>query len=145
MSIAKNKSHSIEESLVKPGMLIAAELVLGKNKANMLSQISLSNDTDKRKIDELSQDIKDQLLDQIKQSPLFAIQCDETTNIGNCSQLLLYSRFLSGNTVKEEMLYCHLLKSHATSADIFNVVTNFFQENQLSWELLVGACTDAAP
>ena len=27
------------------------------------------------------QDIKDQLLDQIKQSPFFAIQCDETTDM----------------------------------------------------------------
>ena len=75
MLIAKNKkSHGIGEFLVKPSMLVAAELVLGKDKANMLSQIALSNVTAKGRIDELSQDIKDQLLDQIKQSPFFAIQ-----------------------------------------------------------------------
>ena len=72
------KSHNIGESLVKPNIIVAAELVLGKDKANMLSQIALSNDTVKGRIDELSQDIKDQLLDQIKESPFFAIQCDET-------------------------------------------------------------------
>ena len=108
MLIAKNKkSHNIGESLVEPSILVAAELVLGKDKANMLSQIALSNDTVKGRIDELSQDIKDQLLDQRKESPFFAIQCDQTTDIGSCSQLLLYARFLSMNTIKEEMLfYC---------------------------------------
>ena len=106
MLIAKNKkSHNIGESLVKPCILVAAELVLGKDKANMLSQIALSNDTVKERIDKLSQNIKDQLLDQIKESPFFAIQCDETTGIGSCSQILLYARFLSINTIKEEMLF----------------------------------------
>ena len=37
------------------------------------------------------------------------------------------------------------MKSRATSAEIFNVVVNFFRENQLSWESLAGACTDGAP
>ena len=145
MLIAKNKkSHNIRKSLVKPSILIAAELVLGKDKANMLSQIALSDDTVKRRINKLSQNIKDQLLDQ-KESPFFAIQCDETTNIGSCSQLLLYARFLSVNTIKEKMLFCHQIKSRATSSEIFNVVANFFQEKQLSWESLAGACTDGAP
>ena len=74
MLIAKNrKSHSIGNSLVKPSMLVAAELILGKDKANMLFQILLSNDTVKGRINILSQDIKDQLLDQIQQSPFLAI------------------------------------------------------------------------
>ena len=36
---------------MKPSMIVAAQLVLGKDKANMLSQIVLSDDTLKRKID----------------------------------------------------------------------------------------------
>ena len=72
MLIAKNKkSHNIRESLVKPGIIVAAELVMGKDKANMLSQIALSNDTVKERINELSQDIKDQIFDQIIESPFF--------------------------------------------------------------------------
>ena len=60
-----------------------------------------------KEIDELSdQDIKDQLLDQIKQSPFFAIrvQCDETTDIGKCAQLLLYAGFLSANAAKKNAI-----------------------------------------
>ncbi|XP_076065126.1 protein FAM200C-like [Oratosquilla oratoria] len=118
MLIAKSKkSHNVGESLIKPSILCAAELVLGKDSANKLSQISLSNDTVKKRIDELSQDIKVQTLDQVRASPVFAIQCDETTDVAQCSQLLMYARFVS----------------------------DFFQENQLSWESLVGVCTDGAP
>ena len=68
MFIAKNKkSHSIGESLVKPSMLLAAEPVLGKNKATSLFQISLANDTVKGRIDQG----KDHLLDQIKRVSIF--------------------------------------------------------------------------
>ena len=105
---------------------------MGKDKTNMFSQIALFNDTVKGRIDELSQDIKDQLPNQIKESPFFAIQCNETTDIESCSQFLLYTRFLSTNTIKEEMLFYHQIKSRATSAEIFNVVVKFFRENQLS-------------
>ena len=90
--IAKSKkSHNIGETLIKPSVLRAAELVLGKDRANKLSQISLSNDTIKGRINEMSQDIKDQVLDQVRASPVFAIQLDldETTDVAQCSQLLM--------------------------------------------------------
>lgn len=146
MLIAKSKkSHNIGESLIKPSILCATELVLGKDSANKLSQISLSNDTVKGRIDELSQDIRDQTLNQVRASPVFAIQCDETTDIAQCSQLLMYARFVSGNNIKEEILFCHPMESCTTAEDIFQDVSNFFQENQLSWDSLVGVCTDGAP
>ena len=67
MLIAKSKkNHAIGESLIKPSILVAADLVPGKAQANKLSQISLSNDTVKGRIGELSQDIKDQVISQIK-------------------------------------------------------------------------------
>ena len=67
----------------------------------------------------MSQDIKDQVLDQVRASPVFAIQLDEMTDVAQCSQLLMYARFVSGNSVKEEMLFCHLMESYATATDIF--------------------------
>ncbi|XP_014789260.1 protein ZBED8-like [Octopus bimaculoides] len=88
------KSHNIGESLIKPSLLRAAELILGKDSANKLSQSPLSNDTVKERIEDLSQNIKVQNLDHVRDSPAFAIQCDETTDIVQCSQLLIYARFV---------------------------------------------------
>ena len=93
----------------------------------------------------MSQDIKDQTLNQVRASPVFAIQCDETTDIAQCSQLLMYARFVSGNNIKKEILFCHPMESCTTAEAIFHDTSNFFQENQLSWESLVGVCTDGAP
>ncbi|XP_076049506.1 zinc finger BED domain-containing protein 5-like [Oratosquilla oratoria] len=119
MLIAKSKkSHNIGESLIKPI---------------------------KKRIDELSQDIKGQTLDQVRASPVFAIQCDETTDVAQCSQLLMYDRFVSGNNIKEKIMFCHPMESFTTAETIFDVISDFFQENQLYWESLVGVCTDGAP
>ncbi|XP_076053603.1 zinc finger BED domain-containing protein 5-like [Oratosquilla oratoria] len=134
-----------KKDTLKRAKLDDTELVLGKDSANKLSQISLSNDTVKKRIDELSQDIKVQTLDQVRASPVFAIQCDETTDVAQCSQLLMYARFVSGNNIKEEIMFCHPMESFTTAEAIFDVISDFFQENQLSWESLVGVCTDGAP
>ena len=72
-------------------------------------------------------DIKDQVLNQVRASPVFVIQLDETTDVAQCSQLLMFARFVSGNRVKEEMLFCHPMESYTTATDIFQVVSNFFQ------------------
>ncbi|XP_068218989.1 protein FAM200C-like [Palaemon carinicauda] len=100
MLIAKSKkSHNIGETLIKPSILCAAQLILGKDSANKLSQISLSNDTVQRRIHELSQDIKEQTLELVRASPVFAIQFDETTDIAQCAQFLMYARFVSAYLV----------------------------------------------
>ncbi|XP_014778847.1 zinc finger MYM-type protein 6 [Octopus bimaculoides] len=108
MLIAKSKeSHNIGASLIKPNLLRAAELVLEKDSANKLFLVSLSNDTVNGRIDELFQDVKDQILNKVRDSPVFAIQCDEITDIAQYSQLLVSARFVSGNYIKEET-FCHL-------------------------------------
>lgn len=57
--IAKGKkSHIIGETLVKPCMLKAAEIVLGPESKQKLQQISLSDNTVKRRIDDMAEDIK---------------------------------------------------------------------------------------
>ncbi|XP_068224835.1 zinc finger BED domain-containing protein 5-like [Palaemon carinicauda] len=128
MLIAKSKkSHNIGETLIKPSILCAAQLILGKDSANKLSQISLSNDTVQRRIHELSQDIKEQTLKLVRASPVFAIQCDETTDIAQCAQFLMYARFVSASrTLPDEM------------RDVLNVaikVVNFIKSGALNSRL----------
>ncbi|KAF2346471.1 protein of unknown function DUF4371 [Trinorchestia longiramus] len=146
--IAKaKKPHSVGETLVKPCLLSAANTVLGEESQRKLSKISLSNNTVKRRIDELSEDIKEQVMDKIKASRFFAIrvQCDESTDVAHLCQLLVYSRFVDEGTVKEEILFSAALETTAKAIDVFSKVDEFFQEHSLSWEKLVCVCTDGAP
>ena len=141
----KKKPHTIGESLVKPYMLEAARLVLDQKSVDKLSQISLSDSTIKSRIDEMSNDIKMQVTDQIRLSPFFSIQLDESTDVSNLSQLLVYARYICDNQIKEEFLFCKVLTTTTKAIDVMSMVSEFFVEEKISWDKLIGVCTDGAP
>ncbi|XP_072398196.1 protein FAM200C-like [Diabrotica undecimpunctata] len=65
--IAKEKkSHIIGETLVNPCLLKAADIILGTQRKQKLSQIPLSDRTAKRRIDYMDKDIQNQTVDAIK-------------------------------------------------------------------------------
>ncbi|KRY02113.1 Protein ZBED8, partial [Trichinella patagoniensis] len=65
MLIAKNKKpHTIGENLVKPCIVNAVKILLGDDMAKQFKNISLSDSTVKRRIDELADDIKQQVLEK---------------------------------------------------------------------------------
>ena len=68
----KKKPHTIGETLLKPCMMTAIHLVLGEASAKKMQQISLSNNTIQRRISNMSMDVKEQVLTEIKASPLFS-------------------------------------------------------------------------
>ncbi|KRZ92366.1 SCAN domain-containing protein 3 [Trichinella sp. T8] len=144
--IAKNKKpHTIGENLVKPCIVNAVKILLGDDMAKQFKNISLSDSTVKRRIDELADDIKQQVLEKVKCSPFFVISCDESTDQANCAQLIVYARFITNNTIEEELLFSEPLKTTTKGADVFQAVSQFFEVNGLMWEELVGVCTDGAP
>jgi len=144
--IAKEKKpHTIGETLIKPCMLKAASLVLGEASSTKLGKISLSDSSIKIRINELAKDIECQVLKKVHVSPFFAIQCDETTDVAQLSQLLVYVRFVGPSLIEEEILFCRPLETTAKAENVFQVVTTFFDNNGIKWEKLVGVCTDGAP
>nr|XP_039250101.1 protein ZBED8-like [Styela clava] len=144
--IAKQKKpHGIGETLIKPSILKAASLVLGEASRKKLAKISLSDSTIKTRIDEIAHDIELQVIEKIKLSPFFAIQCDETTDVANLCQLLVYVRFVGSSSIEEDMLLCKPLETTSKAEDVFKLVAEFFENNELKWDKLVGVCTDGAP
>ena len=77
----------------------------------------------------------------MKASPYFAIQCDETTDVAQLSQLLVYVCYVGSTSIEEEMLFCRPLKTTTKAEDVFQVVSLFFDDKGL----LVGVCMDGAP
>ncbi|XP_075472991.1 protein FAM200B [Ascaphus truei] len=138
------KPYNIGETLVLPAAIKMCEIMHGSKYAEALKSIPLSRDTVKRRIIDLSKDIEIQLLMQIQQSVKFAIQLDESTDIGNMAQLLVFVRYCYEGEILEEMLFCKSLEGHTTGEDIFSVVEEFFKANDLLWHNCVGVCTDGA-
>ena len=119
------KAHTIGEELIKPCLVESVRLVCGEKEAEKINQIPLSNNTIKRRIDEMSEDILEQVIGEIKNSAYFALALDESTDVANCSQLLVYARYLKDGDLKEEFLFSHSLETTARGEDVFNVIADF--------------------
>ena len=122
----KKKPHTIAEELILPCAKEMVRLVLGAEAAQKLSDVSLSNNTIQRRIRDMSGDVKDQIIEEIKASPIFAIQVDESTDVAMACQLLVYCRYLFKGIIKEEFLCCQNLETSSTATDVMNAVSSFF-------------------
>ena len=146
LHVAKTKKpHNIGETLLKPCILESVKLVLGEKASQTMKQISLSNNTIKSRIHEMSDNIKSKVLSKIDSSPVFALQLDESTDISNLSQLLVYVRYVADERINEEFLFCQPLETTSKAVDVFQMLFDFFDKTELSWSKLVGVCTDGAP
>ena len=119
--------------------------VFGEQAIAKLNAVSLSDNTIKRRIEEMSDDIAYQILAEIKESKFgFAIQLDESTDITNYCQLLVYVRYARTNIMKTELLLNHEVFTTTKRKDIFDIFNRFFRKNGLDWKNLVGYTTDGA-
>ncbi|CAH1960876.1 unnamed protein product [Acanthoscelides obtectus] len=127
--IAKHKKpHTIGEELIKPCVLKATQIILGEGTEQKIQSISLSNNTVKRRINDIAAVIKSHIINKVKLSPFFAISCDESTDIINCAQLIVYVRYIGGDIIQEEILNSQCLTAGTTS-DILNSISNFIEKN----------------
>ena len=99
------KPYTIGKELIKPCLIEATTLVLRGDKANKLKELLLSNDTVKKRISEMSQDILFQVEEDVRSSPLLFLQLDESTDIPYCAQLLVYARYIFENNIKVQYLF----------------------------------------
>ena len=75
----------------------------------------------------------------------FSMQLDESTDITNNTQLLVYTRYTTQNYDAEtELLMSKELSSTTKGKDAFEVLYNFFKQNELDWKKLIGCTTDRA-
>ena len=139
------KAHIIAENLVLPAAKILVWNLIGEKEAEKLNSVSLFN-VMRRRIHDMSNDISDQVTTVLRASKYgFAMQLDESTDVNNCDQLLVYVRFTENDIVKTELLMSKVVSGTTKNKDIFNIVDEFFKKNDLEWSKLVGYTTNSAP
>lgn len=145
LQIAKNKKpYTIGEDLIKPCMLQAGEVVLGKQAVKKLKEIPMSANTIKRRIEEMADDIENQVIIMVKNSPFYSIQLDESTDVSNKALLLCFVRVEYGGGLQEELLCSLNLPGRTTSSEIFEALDSYFQKHGIEWKKCIGICTDGA-
>lgn len=143
---ASKKPFSIAEELIKPYLVEMCSEVLGSSAGDKMKTIPLSNNTIGHRIDELSADIEDQLIQKVRKSKWFALQVDESSEISNITLLLCYIRFIDYDCsdIKEELLCCIEMPSQITGFEIFELINKHIDSKSLNWKHCVGLCTDGA-
>ncbi|XP_067936683.1 protein FAM200C-like [Watersipora subatra] len=132
--IARDKKpHTIGETLVEPFLLECTKIMLGDTAAQKIADLSLSDSTVKSRIDDMSADIKRQVIEKIKSSPMFAIQLDESADVASISQLMVFAHYIHRETIEEKFLFCSSLTETTTAADVMNLVSDFFSKEHLDW------------
>jgi len=115
-------------------LLITAN-IFGEDAKKKIQNMPLSNNTVKARIGNMSCDIEEQLLGKTKSPPYFALQCDKTTDIAQCCQLLVFVRFLDieDNTIKEELLLSSALEATSKGINVMQIISNYFENHDLKW------------
>ena len=103
------------------------EIVCGTKKRKALKSVPLFNDTIQSKIGDISANILKQVMEELKTTPFpFSLQLDESSDISNCCQLLVFIRYVHADTIKEEFLFCESLPHYAKAPDVLEMLNNLF-------------------
>lgn len=143
--IAKaGKPHTIGETLILPAAKEMVGVMCGEKVRKQLNLISLSDNTVERRINEMADDITQKLVKNIRESPFYALQLDESTDIANLSNLLAFVRYVHNGELQEDFLFCKPLPAQSTAQAIFDILNAFIVSNGIDWSKCVGLSTDGA-
>ena len=119
LRIAKTKKpHTIAEKLILPCAKDINRILIGKEAESKLNVLSLSDNTVQSRISMMSEDIKNQVIDQMKSAGPFALQLDESTNVSSNAQRIAFVRYVHNGEFKNEFLCILDLPSKTRGEDI---------------------------
>ena len=143
--LAKNaRPHTNGEDVLKPSLEIYLRTMQNKPVAQELSAVPVSNDTVRRCIDDIADDLEVQLF-TILRTTKFSLALDKYTVCDSESLLLTYAGFQHNNEFVEEMLFCKSLKTTTTALDIYTVVMDYLSEKNIPISNIVSTAADGAP
>ena len=141
-----NKPHSVAEKLVKLCGMEMAKSLLWLEAKKKLSLVPLSNDIITSRICNMCEDILQQVITDVKASPIkVSLQLHESTDVSLCSQLLVFARYVKEKEVVEEFLFCEPLKTTTKAVDVFNIVKELFLNHEMSLDMVGSLRTYGAP
>ena len=109
-----------------------------------IASISLSRQITCRRIDDISVEIVVTLRDKINQFKAYSLTFDNSTDITDTSQLVIFIRGVNYSfQVTEEMLNLLNLKDTTRGEDIFQAIEKCLAENSLNFG--TGLTTDGVP
>jgi hypothetical protein len=131
------EAHVIGESLIKPCVKDTVSCVLGEEYIKEVEAVSLSNTTVARRIDDISDDIKIELISRLHTCDAYALQLDESTDVAGLSILLVFVRL-------KKICFYVKVNMNTTGENIFNSIDNFMTMHEINWGKCIDVCSDGA-
>ncbi|XP_045504708.1 general transcription factor II-I repeat domain-containing protein 2A-like isoform X2 [Colias croceus] len=140
--LAKSGRPFTDSELVKQCALVMAEEVCPDQKKKF-ENISLSARTCTRRTEDLGDNLCQQLREKAQQFEWFSLAADESNDVSDTAQFLIFVRGIDKNfNVYEELLQLCSLKGTTTGEDLFCNLEQALLSMQLPWEKLVSVTTD---
>lgn len=145
--LAKRKRPFTDgEEIVKPVLHIAGKMLGDKTVLEKFKDIPLSNDSVRRRTEELSNNVKTQITRQAQHCQFFALAMDESNDVSDTAQVTIFIRAVNDDfDVVEELLGLKSLGGTTKGTDLFDALKSCVEDNNLDWAKLHSICTDGAP
>ncbi|XP_075443375.1 general transcription factor II-I repeat domain-containing protein 2-like [Ascaphus truei] len=142
---AAGKSYS-EGDFIKKCMLIAVSGLCPEKKGTF-ENVSLSRMTVQRRIADISTNLTDQLKQKASELCFYSLAMDESTDLKDMAQLLIFIRGIDGNfDITEELAGMCSMTGRTTGKEISTEVIKCMNDKLgIGYENLVAICTDGAP
>ncbi|XP_069463365.1 general transcription factor II-I repeat domain-containing protein 2-like [Ambystoma mexicanum] len=115
-------------------------------KADLFSTVSLSGPTLTRRIEEMEDNLYQHLQNLTKKLSYFSLALDESNDVRDSAQLLIFIRGTNDNfEVTEELAALQSIKGTTTGEDIYEKVCQTLNGLELDWAKLASVTTDGAP
>ncbi|XP_073470399.1 general transcription factor II-I repeat domain-containing protein 2-like [Aquarana catesbeiana] len=143
--IAKNCKSFSEGDFIEECVMKMVENICPEKKQEF-ANICLARNTVARRAEEISSDIKRQLTSKGVDFDFFSIACDESMDLSDTVQLLIFMRGVDDEmNVTEELLDLQSLTDQTRGKDLFVSVSSAIDDIKLPWNKLTGIITDGAP
>ncbi|CAI9718805.1 transcription factor II-I repeat domain-containing 2-like [Octopus vulgaris] len=140
--LAKKGKPFTDGELIKKCLNEVAKEMCPEN-VDLFSAISLSANTVARRVEHIERNIKSQLKDKASKFVCFSVALDESIDVSDTSQLLLFIRGINANfEITEELVSVHSMHGTTTGIDIFREVEKSVAEYNLEWKKLKCITTD---
>ena len=119
--------------------------MIGEKESKNLDAISLSKNTVKRRIADMSNDVLQQIVrTSSKEISSSFDSIGRVHRYGRPSIPFCVHSYINNTTISEDFLFCKALKLHTKGEDIFQCLNSFFSEYSIPWDNCAGICTNGA-